>query len=308
MSEKIGVAFAATPTWILRADALSLGAKHLYSVMASYSKLRDGKRRATLARSTMAKECKSSLRTIARWITELEKFGAIEIARGGGRDSNTYTLFITRTGDKRGDATVSPVTPEHELLCHQSMTSGDTRASAPVTPEHDVQEKSKKTTEKSERETAREVGQPDELKTLRVTHESPPTKFKPTAKVEPEPNTFGDAFDATPTEPPTELPAENARVKSLTGYVFALFATKAPASQNRIAKMRAANPPRHEADIVQSVIAKDPSLTRNEISDLFEFATTHERYWRVAANDPVKFAKNLSRIATDFASDQPVRR
>lgn len=304
MSEKIGVPFAATPTWILRADALSLGAKHLYSVMASYSKLREGNRRATLARSTMATECKSSLRTIARWISELEKFGAIEITRGGGRDSNSYTLFITRTGDKRGDATVSPVTPEHDLLCHQSMTSGDTKALAPVTPEHDVQERSKEKRERSEREAAREADQPDELKTLRVTHESPPVKFRPASKNEPEANTFGDAFDAMPTEPP----AEDARVKSLTGYVFALFATKAPAAQNRIAKMRAANPPRHEADIVQSVIAKDSSLTRNELSELFEFATTHERYWRTAANDPVKFAKNLSRIATDFASDQPVRR
>lgn len=319
MSEKIGVAFAATPTWIVRApkpekDAkgkvtkpgLTRNAKLLYSVLGTYSRQQGSNRQCTVARSTLARDMDCGERAVDVWLKQLCDFGAIEIESGGGRKSNTYHLLSVRKEvEKLEPPCRAPLNTDSGHPSTQEQGTPESSCAAPPNPAAQVLEKSKKEAEKSERETARETGQPDELKTLRVTHESPPVKFKPAANIDPEPNTFGDAFDATPTEPP---PAENARVKSLTGYVFALFATKAPASQNRIAKMRAANPPRHEADIVQSVIAKDPSLTRDELKDLFEFATTHERYWRAAANDPVKFAKNLSRIATDFASDQPVRR
>lgn len=277
MSEKIGVAFAATPTWILRADALSLGAKHLYSVMASYSKLRDGKRRATLARSTMAKECKSSLRTIARWITELEKFGAIEIARGGGRDSNTYTLFITRTGDKRGDATVSPVTPEHDLLCHQSMSSGDTTASAPVTPEHDVQEKSKK-------EAERNLPLP------------PQTGKSGEGEIE---EAFGQD-ESLPTEIETR---DEKRAMQLARYVFQLFA-EYTISQN-LADIYSQPSTPNLRDVAELMLPFR-LLKQSQLAEAFKFTTTlstdsnsdsfTRNYYVNVSLNPKVFAKNLGDI------------
>lgn len=162
MSEtaKIGTSFAATPTWILRADGLSRGAKHLYAVLASYANIATKKCCPSL--TTLSTDCQANRRTVLRWVEELKSAGAIEVSSGGGRAPNQYLLFTkpghalsgddTATGDTRD---TGAVTPEPRQQWPDSHASGDMGATAAVTPEPLELERNKKQLRNSERETAR---------------------------------------------------------------------------------------------------------------------------------------------------------
>lgn len=122
--------FAMVPKWILRSGKnLSHGAKALYSVIMTYAD--NGTFKAFPSRETMAKDMGSNVRSVSRFIKELEDFGAVHVERRrnkrtGNFYSNHYQLIFNdpraNIGARRDDES-DPITRPKVNIDSPSFTS-----------------------------------------------------------------------------------------------------------------------------------------------------------------------------------------
>jgi biotin operon repressor len=83
---------------VLRSDKLSPGAKLAYAMLLSYAWQNDY---CFPGQERLAKDMGSGLRSVVRFIQELEKEGFIVIKRRGQGKPNLYELNLTATVDKK---------------------------------------------------------------------------------------------------------------------------------------------------------------------------------------------------------------
>ena len=110
-------AYARTPVWILRAGKnLSLGARALYGAIMAYAD--NDTHVAFPGRELLAEDLGSNVRSITRFVKELEDFGALQVTRRrnkrtGNFYANHYVLIFqdpcAESGTRRDDEFV-PVT------------------------------------------------------------------------------------------------------------------------------------------------------------------------------------------------------
>ena len=92
--------FTQVPNAILRSDKLSPGAKLTYAMLLSYAWVNDF---CFPGQETLAKDMGSGLRSIVRYIRELEEQDCLTIHKRGQGKVNVYELNLTvKWGNKKG--------------------------------------------------------------------------------------------------------------------------------------------------------------------------------------------------------------
>jgi len=79
------------PNFILESDKLSGGAKLTYAMLLKYAREED---ECFPGQERLAKDMGSGLRSVVRYISELEEVGLISIVRRGQGRPNLYTIHI----------------------------------------------------------------------------------------------------------------------------------------------------------------------------------------------------------------------
>ena len=79
------------PNFILESDKISIGAKLTYAMLLKYAREMD---ECFPGQERLAKDMGSGLRSVVRYISELEDVGLITIKRRGQGKSNFYTVHI----------------------------------------------------------------------------------------------------------------------------------------------------------------------------------------------------------------------
>jgi len=86
------------PNFILESDKISIGAKMTYAMLLKYAREDD---ECFPGQERLAKGMGSGLRSVVRYISELEKVGLITIERRGQGRPNLYTIHIKASFWKR---------------------------------------------------------------------------------------------------------------------------------------------------------------------------------------------------------------
>lgn len=129
------------------------------------------------------------------------------------------------------------------------------------------------------------------------------------------PKTAAAAFDTSEPEPiktqpitQNTLPSESEppgmaeiRVKSLSRYLYTLYATKGDIRHSAVSLRALKNPPIHEAELVDRAMSDNPTLTTESLRLLFDFVMSNP-HWRKKANDPSEFARHIVQISRDNAT------
>lgn len=79
------------PNFILESDKISIGAKLTYAMLLKYAREMD---ECFPGQERLAKDMGSGLRSVVRYISELEEVGLITISRRGQGRPNLYTIHI----------------------------------------------------------------------------------------------------------------------------------------------------------------------------------------------------------------------
>ena len=79
------------PNFILESDKISIGAKLTYAMLLKYAREMD---ECFPGQERLAKDMGSGLRSVVRYISELEEVGLITIKRRGQGRPNLYTVHI----------------------------------------------------------------------------------------------------------------------------------------------------------------------------------------------------------------------
>lgn len=90
---------ASTPEHIIRDPNLSVGAKAVWGVLASFSDGFYGEQHVWPSQLTIAKHLDVTDRCVRKWITELESAGVLHVVRQNthaGRESNVYVLHFSQ--------------------------------------------------------------------------------------------------------------------------------------------------------------------------------------------------------------------
>ena len=87
--------FTQVPNFILRSPKLSTGAKLTYAMLLSYAWQNDY---CFPGQDRLAKDAGSGVRSVVRYIDELEKSGYLKIQRRGQGKPNIYEIIIKANG------------------------------------------------------------------------------------------------------------------------------------------------------------------------------------------------------------------
>src|SRR6266446_5712672 len=87
--------YTAVPNHLLVSTKISPGAKFAYTLLLKYAWEKDF---CFPGQETLAKDMGSGVRSIVRYMQELEKEGFLKIVRRGQGKSNLYELNVTRKG------------------------------------------------------------------------------------------------------------------------------------------------------------------------------------------------------------------
>lgn len=79
------------PNFILENDQISIGAKLTYAMLLKYLREQD---QCFPGQERLAKDMGSGLRSVVRYIAELEEAGLLEIKRRGQGRSNLYHVYM----------------------------------------------------------------------------------------------------------------------------------------------------------------------------------------------------------------------
>ncbi len=79
------------PNFILESDKLSVGAKLTYAMLLKYAREED---ECFPGQERLAKDMGSGLRSVVRYISELEEVELISITRRGQGRPNLYTIYL----------------------------------------------------------------------------------------------------------------------------------------------------------------------------------------------------------------------
>lgn len=116
-------------------------ARLLLLILAEH--LNQNTRRCDPSVATLARECKTSRRTIPRLLAQLKAAGEIEINAGGGRNHcNSYTITVAENPDK--DVTVSEANPDTRVTVSTAETltnqvrNTDTRVTRTIRNQKDI--------------------------------------------------------------------------------------------------------------------------------------------------------------------------
>lgn len=90
--------FTQVPNHMLRSDAISPGAKLAYTMLLSYAWQNDF---CFPGQDRLAKDMGSGLRSVVRYIQELEQKGFVTIKKRGQGRPNLYELNLTATKSKK---------------------------------------------------------------------------------------------------------------------------------------------------------------------------------------------------------------
>ena len=93
--------FTQVPNSVLKSDKLSPGAKLAYTMLLSYAWKNDY---CFPGQERLAKDMGSGLRSVVRYIQELEKGSFVKITKRGLGRPNLYELNLTVRGQKRNGA------------------------------------------------------------------------------------------------------------------------------------------------------------------------------------------------------------
>ena len=140
LSTKGFTPYAQIPKWILRNPELSHGAVRLYGVIMSYAD--NETREAFPGREKLAKDMGSNVRSISRFMAELQEINALEVTRRrnkrtGNYYSNHYALVFSEPGAEIGTpppAENDPITRPTNLPKPTSSTPPSPAMEKPLSP------------------------------------------------------------------------------------------------------------------------------------------------------------------------------